>query len=66
MRVALYCICGDGASGELPEADAPRFEEIFWRIHNGEGHGTTDAATAQAARRERDRQDINAARRDRR
>lgn len=53
FTIAFYCLCGATmkASGVGSPATAAELPRIFWGVHQGVGHGGTDARTAGKARR---------------
>lgn len=52
--IAQYCRCGSSLTGR---ADKPAVLEAAWaEFHAGEGHGSTDAKGAAAARRREERE----------
>ena len=57
-RMVAYCRCGNTAK---VEGDAPELVEeaigLFWSLHQGDGHGGTDAATARRARQRKSREE---------
>ena len=56
MKIALYCICGAGAEGEVaPAAAALTFKRVWCQEHWGTGHAECDRATAARKAAEDDR-----------
>lgn len=52
-RVPLerHCVCGSSMSGEVRAEEVEKYLEYWNRVHMGDGHGETDAATAQEQRK---------------
>lgn len=54
-KIALFCICGAGAEGEIGGLGnaAEKFREFWYKAHSGDGHGDCDRKTAARAHLEK-------------
>jgi hypothetical protein len=54
-KIALFCICGAGAEGEIGGRGNPaeKFKAFWYKVHSGEGHGDCDRETAARAHEEK-------------
>jgi len=51
-KKAMCCKCGARwAYSDMPESEARRIDDIWWKVHSGPGHAPCDARTAAQARR---------------
>lgn len=51
MKVGLYCACGAGAKGEMPEAAVAAFQRLWQQVHSGPDCRECTKAEALAAMR---------------
>lgn len=60
-KAAAYCLCGASLTlrGVLPHV-AEDILDLFWRSHDGPGHGPTTPAGARRARRAGEGQECKA------
>lgn len=55
-QLACYCTCGGTLTGRASGGGGAAYLiQTFWAVHDGDGHGPTDAKGAAAARRREDR-----------
>jgi hypothetical protein len=61
VRIQRWCRCGDHLDARSsPPAAAIALDEQFGELHQGEGHGPTDARGARNARRRAARTAVSA------
>lgn len=60
FTLRVYCRCGASmiGSGVGETAAATDLQAAFWRVHDGEGHGTATRSEAANARRRQERRAI--------